>query len=213
MSNVPLSIGLTGAQRTGKSTLARAFAEAEGCFCLETGASNVFAQLGMDPKAEYPIETRLVIQEAILADMEAAYAKAGEQGSFIADRTPLDLAAYMLADVQRSTLAGNPKAAAMVKDYVERCLMSTGRWFSMVFLVQPGIALVEAPGKAPACPVFMEHMNALCLGLMNDRRTCNTTFRIDRGVTALERRVTAMSASVRRAQTSAEEAARLVTLH
>lgn len=185
-----MNIALTGGHRTGKTTLARAFAEAEGLTFVQTGTTQVFELLGKDPKADYPVGERLAIQEAILFALEKQYAAAATLGPvFIADRCPVDLAGYMLADVQRSTLAGEPAIADMVNDYVRRCIESTNRWFATVVLVQPGIALVEASGKAPACPAYIEHLNLIQSGLLVDERLQSRHYLIPRRYTSLQQRV------------------------
>lgn len=199
-------IGLTGAHRTGKTTLAEAFAQAVGIAFVRTSGSEVFRIIGRDPKAEYPIEERIAIQEGILYAFEKQYAHAASVSPvFVADRCPIDLAGYMLADVQRSTLAGDPDVAVMVNDYVRRCLESTNRWFGTVVLVQPGIALVEAEGKAPACLAFMEHLNALQAGLLVDERFESLHFMMPRRVTNLAQRVEALrNASLSALQSTAQ---------
>lgn len=199
-------LGLLGAQRVGKSTLANSFAEQQGLLYVQTSASEVFALLGKDPKIEYPIGERLAIQEAILYALERQYAAARAVSQlFITDRTPLDLAAYMLADLQRSTLANQPEVAQMVANYVQRCIEATNRWFAAVVLVQPGIALVEAPGKAPACPAFMEHMNAILGGLMLDDRLNSMHYKILRKHTSLEDRIDCINHVVASAQPQQKE--------
>ena len=186
-------IGLVGPQRCGKSTLAQAFAQVHGIPFVQTGASEVFALLGKDPKVDYPVEERLAIQEAILFALERQYAAAAKLTPvFIADRCPIDLASYMMADIQRSTLAGEPAIAAMVNDYVRRCLEATNRWFSTVVLVQPGIALVEAVEKAPACPANIEHINLIQSGLLLDDRLNARHYMIPRRCTDLQERVAAL---------------------
>ena len=68
-------IGLSGAHRTGKSSLARAFAEKHGIPFVETSASQVFKDLGVDPAATHDFSTRLTVQEEILKRFDAMYAK------------------------------------------------------------------------------------------------------------------------------------------
>jgi len=188
-------IGLTGANGTGKSTLAKAFAQAHGVPFMATSASDVFRCMGLDPKAEYPMEMRLVIQEMILGAFELQYAAAEKLSRFwIADRTPIDLASYLLADVQRSGLLENPKQAEMVNNYVRRCFDVASRHFSIIILVQPGIEVpLLREGKAPSCPAYMEHLNALQLGLLCDDRNMTRRFSIPRRVTALEDRLSAVN--------------------
>jgi predicted ATPase len=190
-------IGICGAQRVGKSTLAQAFAQKHELTFVKTSTSEVFAALGRDPKVEYPIDERISIQEAILYAIEKQYAAARKRHPvFVCDRTPLDLAMYMLADIQRSTLAGQPEVAGLVLDYVSRCFDSTNQWFSTVVMLQPGIKLVDEPGKAPACPVNIEHLNTIIGGLMLDQRLISRHYMIPRKYTNLEQRVDSLGNAI-----------------
>ena len=94
-----MSLGLCGTHRTGKSTLAKAYALAEGVPYLQTGATQVFLDMGLDPKVDYPLDVRIQIQKRILESFDKQYSAAGRD--FITDRTPIDMMAYTLADVQR----------------------------------------------------------------------------------------------------------------
>lgn len=161
--------------------------------------------LGKDPKIEYPIGERIAIQEAILHAFERQYAEASKRHEvWISDRTPIDLASYMLADVQRSTLVGAPGVADMVTGYVNRCLEATNRCFSTVVLVQPGIPLVEEEGKAPCCPAFIEHINALQAGLLLDQRLMTGHYMIPRRYTNLKDRIDSVAKAVEHATTMVE---------
>lgn len=186
-------IGLVGAQRTGKTTLARAFAQAQGIPFVATSASEVMRRLDLDPKVDYPLEVRLVAQETILAAFKIQYQQARATSSlFIADRTPIDLAAYMLADVQRSTLASQPQLVERVGKYLESCMLACSEFFSVIVLVQPGIKTAEEEGKAPACPIHMEHINSLAMGLLFDDRMLSQRYMVPRAITDLEQRVKAL---------------------
>jgi predicted ATPase len=191
-------IGLTGANDTGKTTLAKAFAQAKDIPFVQTSGSAVFKMLGLDPSKDYPIEERLAIQEAILQAFEIQYADATARTPlWISDRTPIDLASYMLADVSRETLAGKPGLARMIDDYKKRCIASANRFFSVVVLVQPGIPLTQnRPGKAPSCPAFMEHLNHLQFGLMKDESVHFKNFYIPRRYTELSQRVECLTNAV-----------------
>ncbi|MNV85840.1 hypothetical protein D3C71_1798230 [compost metagenome] len=119
---------------------------------------------------------------------------------FISDRSPIDLASYLLADVTRQTLAGQPEVAKAVNYYVKRCIESANRFFATIVLVQPGIALVEEEGKAPACPAYMEHLNALQLGLLTDSRLESRNYSIRRGYLDLDVRIQCLENCLRAAQ-------------
>ena len=161
--------------------------------------------IGKDPKVEYPIADRIAIQEAILHAFERQYADASRRYEvWISDRTPIDLAGYMLADVQRSTLVGSLGVANMVNDYVKRCLEVTNRCFSTVVLVQPGIPLVEEEGKAPCCPAFIEHLNALQAGLLLDQRLMTGHYMIPRRYTNLRDRIDSVAKAVEHATDAAK---------
>jgi len=196
-----MNLALVGAHRTGKSTLARAFAQTHDIPFVQTGATEVFKALGLDPKAEYPIAERIAIQTSILSAFEAQWLDAMSRSTFfISDRSPIDLASYLLADVTRQTLAGQPAVAEAVNYYVQRCLESANRFFATIVLVQPGIQLVEEEGKAPACPAYMEHLNALQLGLLTDSRLQARNYVIRRECLDLEVRVQCLGNCLRAAQ-------------
>lgn len=184
-------IGLSGTHGTGKTTLARAFAQKQDIPVVLTTASGVMHSLGLDPAADYPIDIRIGAQEAILHAFEKQYADATRRTPlFIADRTPLDLASYILADVQRATLLARPEVARLVTIYVQKCFVSLNRWFSTVLLVQPGIQIEPGrEGKAGACEAFMEHQNTLLRGLIGDTRSEVKGYVIPRTVTDLDERI------------------------
>jgi predicted ATPase len=180
-----MSIGLTGAQRTGKSTLARAFSVAENVPFLETGASQVFLDMGLDPKVDYPLDTRIEIQKRILDSFDRQYTAAGRD--FITDRTPLCMMAYMLADVQRQNVT--PEQARMIAKYVEDCSSVTNSHFTTLVVVQPGIPVIEAEGKAPANFAYMEHISMLVMGLAVSELILPAHYYIPRGMLNLADRV------------------------
>ncbi|HDR9086296.1 TPA: AAA family ATPase [Burkholderia vietnamiensis] len=182
-------IGLSGAQRTGKSTLAQAYAEATGVKFVPTSAAATFERLGYSPKADYPFETRLMIQREILRDMDRLYERSGVK--FITDRTPIDLLGYTLADVQRNNVPY--ELAADVDRYTQDCYESANRHFTTLILVQPGIQMVEAEGKAPAHRTHMEHLNYLMLGLLIDDRLQCDHFLIPKRYTSIEKRIEAIT--------------------
>jgi hypothetical protein len=182
-------LGLTGSHRSGKSTLAKAFADESGVKYVATGATATFERVGFDPKKDYDFATRLMIQREILRDCDRLYEKSGVR--FITDRTPIDFLGYTLADVTRENV---PYALTVeLERYIADCYACANRHFTTLVLVQPGIKPVEAPGKAPANPAYIEHLNALMLGLMaTDTLTCDH-YQIPRRCTDLDQRVAAVA--------------------
>lgn len=190
-------IGLCGAHRTGKTTLARLYAEKHKIRFVETSVSAIWHELGYDPATTYDFGTRLMIQEEILKRVDFVLSQhAGTE--FITDRTPLDMAAYTLADAIGDRVP--PTMQKRLAKYVEDCYHSTNRRFGVVLLVQPGIPLVDEPGKAPINEGYIEHLNSLILGLTVDERMRSTHFYMPRSLKDIDERMTALEAAVGRAK-------------
>ncbi|ALA59830.1 AAA family ATPase [Nitrospira moscoviensis] len=175
-------IGLCGAHRVGKTTLAQAVSQAAGIPFLKTHTSLLFTQKGLDPAQPMPFTTRLSIQREILAAAVAVWSRAA--GRFISDRTPLDMAAYTLADVQGTT----PGSDALLQ-YLEECVLHTNRFFSTLVVIPPGIPLVREPGKAALHEAYIEHVHTLVVGLCHDPRILAGVHLVPREVLSLNARV------------------------
>ena len=193
-------IGLSGAHRTGKSSLARAFAEKHGIPFVETSASQVFKDLGIDPAATHDFSTRLTVQEEILKRFDAMYAK--YPGEAITDRTPLDMLAYTLAEAVGNAVSQEDQAR--FKKYIESCIFVTNRRFSTILVVQPGIPVVWAEGKAALNDAYIEHLNSLILGLACDERIKPAHFYIPRDMTDMDERISALESAVGRTKKRAD---------
>ena len=115
-----MTLGLCGAHRVGKSTLAETFCADTGMLFLRTSVSSVFMHLGLDPAQDYPFSMRLSIQKAVLANLVETYRSAGTR-AFVTDRTPLDLIAYLLADVQRQNVT-DPDLISGLTTYIDQDL-------------------------------------------------------------------------------------------
>lgn len=155
-------MGLAGAHRVGKTSLARASAQALEVPFVETSASAVFARYGIAPDQPLSFQERMVIQDAILQDCIEKWS--GYKAGFITDRTPIDLMAYTVADIRGDTV---PEGAdVLVANYLHRCIEAANDHFMELMLIQPGIPVVPAPGKAALSQAYMEHLNTLMMGYM-----------------------------------------------
>ena len=157
-------IGLCGAHRTGKTTMASCCAKQYELLLVETTTSSVFAQHGLDPSAPMDFNQRLWIQDKVIAAAEQVWQQA--DSAFITDRTPLDMLAYTLAEVQGDTVY----EAGELQAYTQRCFAAVNRYFSSLVVVQPGIDLVEEAGKAALHRGYIEHLNSLIIGFCADER-------------------------------------------
>lgn len=163
MSHTPFRIGLLGAHNSGKTVLAEKLAEALSVRCIKTTTSAVFAARGIDPASTLDFETRLSVQNDVLDTATALWSATGEGGS-VSDRTSLDMAAYLLCDVQNETRASGRE----VREYVRRCYEVTGSCFDCIVLVSPGIKVTARPGKAAPNEAYIEHLHYTMLGLLAD---------------------------------------------
>lgn len=197
-----MSVGLCGAHRTGKTTLAREFAAKRNIQFVETSVSAIWRELGLDPSKHHDFETRLAVQEEILKRIDAKLANYSGL-DFITDRTPIDMAAYTLADaIHDSVPIGCQERLAK---YVNDCFEATNRRFSMILLVQPGIELVHEEGKAVMNAGYIEHLNSLILGLSVDERLTCAHFYLPRSMKGLQERTDALCATVDRLRARANE--------
>ena len=194
-------IGLMGAHRCGKTSLAKAFAEKHNIAFVQTGASAVFKDMGLDPATHYDFQTRLTVQEEILRRFDVQYAEIGAKLA-ITDRTPIDLLAYTMAEaVQQAVLEDQQ---ARFKKYVQNCIDVTNKRFGVLLVVQPGIKVVAEEGKAALNDAYIEHLNSIILGLSVDERIKAAHFYIPRHMTSLEERLAALDFATERARKRAE---------
>ena len=178
-----MTIGLCGSHRTGKTTLAEDISQRTGILFVKTSTSEVFKEHGLDPSKPMEFSKRLWIQHKILDAAEKAWNSS--HGQFITDRTPLDMAAYTLADIQGSTEVDFGE----LEGYLGRCIRVTNAFSKLLVLVQPGIPLVYETGKAALNEGYLEHLNFLILGLCNDDRIKGTLLYLPRDITDREARV------------------------
>lgn len=205
-----MAIGLFGAHRTGKTTLARAYAGKHGIRFIETSVSAIFRDLGLDPARPMSFGRRLSVQREILDRLDALYERDAGQ-SVIYDRCPLDLLGYTLAEAVGNAVKERDQAA--FERYVQDCFEVLNRRFSLLLLVQPGIALAPEAGKAALNPAYIEHLNSLMLGLSADPRNSVPRFYVPRTVLTIEERLRSLEDAVARSKTAIEATAGAVLLH
>jgi hypothetical protein len=164
-----LGVGLMGAHRTGKTTTARAVAQANGIGFLGSVGTTLARDMRLDLSKPLTFEQRLFYQEARLALFEKAYAELDTL--FVSDRTPLDLAAYLLAEVPATMT--DPGLVERVRLYISKCYDLTNTHFMHICLFRPdpGIPFVAEDNKAHESYAYQEQIHILCSGLLIDRRS------------------------------------------
>lgn len=186
-----------GAHRTGKTTLARAFAEKHNMTFVETSAGQVFKDMGLDPAVTYDFSTRLTVQEEILKRFDKQYAGHPKFGEAIADRTPLDMLAYTMAEADGNVVSDEDQNR--FREYSQKCFDVTNKRFAVLLVVQPGIDVIKAEGKAALNEAYIEHLNSLILGLSVDHRVDAAHFYVPRYMTDLSARIASLEFAVGKA--------------
>lgn len=189
-------VSVIGAHRTGKSTLAKHYAQKTGCLFLETSTSAVFAELGIDPAAKLDFKTRMDVQEKILEVLEGQYRSVSLKQDVITDRSPLDMVAYTMADCAGDAVPEDQQER--LAKYIDKCFEVTNRYFSVVVLVQPGIAMKPTPGKAAANPAYCELLNMILKACMGDDRLTIQGYHLKKSSLDLEKRYVALDFCVKR---------------
>ncbi|WP_323016375.1 AAA family ATPase [Castellaniella sp.] len=185
-----MSFGLSGPHRSGKTTLAKAFAEHEDIPLVQTTASGVFARLGLSPSETLSFEKRITVQRHILDAFDAQWgAVAG--GVFISDRTPIDMMAYTMVEIGQEPIGASNEAE--LTRYLKDCRNVLSMRFSTVVLLGSGIPIVDAPGKASLSRPFIDHLSMVIDGLCVMPGITPAVFRIDPSETGLAERVQALS--------------------
>ncbi|MFN9760664.1 MAG: AAA family ATPase [Pseudanabaena sp.] len=177
------NLGLCGAHRTGKTTLAIAISSHLNIPFVRTTTSQVFAQLGLDPAEPMDFQTRLFVQNHVLDAAEQVWQESASP--FISDRTPIDMIAYTFGDIQGKTDVD----FNLLSQYIDRCFASTNQFFQNLAIIQPGIPLVYEEGKAALNAAYIEHINVLVIGLCSDRRLKTNVFCNARDVINLKTRI------------------------
>lgn len=178
-------IMLAGAERTGKSTLAKAYAEARGLTYIPSRSSQVWTEMGLtpgplDPKTRVAFQWRVL--EAHIEDLKAV------KGPAISDRSTLDMLAYLTLDLQ-----GTGFDKKVVDAYAEKCWTTLARFATLVVLVQPGIPYVEEEGKLKRCEIRQEVMNTLISSFMTSPMVIPPVYRLGRSNTTLEGRINSLN--------------------
>jgi len=170
------NLGICGAHRTGKTTLAIALSEKLNIPFIRIDTSEIFARYNLDPTQPMDFRSRLPIQFEILDHATEIWFRADQP--FICDRTPLDMAAYLL-----SAIGNNNHDAWCEKKttkYLEACNRATEEYFQSIVLVPPAIPIVHEQGKASPSRGYIEHIHLLCLGLLQESAV--DAFVIDKNV-------------------------------
>lgn len=191
-------IGLIGAHRVGKSTLAGYIAAKYRFKFIPVSISKMQHKHGFDSSNQsYDFQTRMEIQEYLLFEFrdllythstipQTANMTRDVKPEPIFDRTPLDLIGYTLIHVTDQL---TDEQSAWLLDYIDQCIKLTNEYFTHIMLVQPGIPLVsDNTTSARASAGIIEHLNAVYLAYMVDPRVKSKTSILPREILDMDER-------------------------
>lgn len=173
-------IGLTGAHRVGKTTLAKQFSASMGIPYVDMSFSNaILDKMGLTSLEQInSLDQRLDYQLRRMELTEKALT--GWKEPIITDRTPLDVAAYTMADFGQLMSA---KQMELAEELVSEAHRITNARFRVMLLVYPGIPYIAEPGKPTPNLAYQAHIHTLILGLLADTRNRVSYFYLDRDTT------------------------------
>jgi nicotinamide riboside kinase len=158
-----MRIGITGPHRSGKTTLARALAEHYGIEFLTSVAGGAVRDHGFDMvNGNRLTPAGIDMQDDLMSRILMQAHNAGP--SFVADRTPLDAAAYLMADATAN--AGDRETRQRAVWYMEYSMKETSSLYDIVFVLPPAIPFEEEDGKAPDNDAYTEHFHLLIQGML-----------------------------------------------
>jgi len=156
----------TGAHRAGKTTLARRVASEYNLPYIASDAGRIATEMGVDLKGLVPLDLRIDYQTAVMADLFSKMSAPEAANGFVSDRAPLDLAAYLLADI--TAAVGTPDIHERIMQYVDQCIRATRNMADVVFLIPPGIPVEDHPHKPKVNPAYQWHHHFLVSGFAHE---------------------------------------------
>jgi predicted ATPase len=133
----------TGAHGAGKTTLCERIEAGSDLPFFKSEASATHRSFGVSPGADLPLETRFLVQSAILSNWLNQFHTAKRFGGGIFDRCPIDFAAYMLAGTPREA---DGRTSFLIQSYIQDC-MKACRDLDLLLLCHPHGTKMEARGE------------------------------------------------------------------
>ncbi|MEB8578177.1 AAA family ATPase [Cronobacter sakazakii] len=155
-------IGITGAQGSGKTTLAKFIDRHYGIPYVDAGVGKLMSELGVKVGEQLPLYERLQVQMEIAKHIEMI--TRGMEG-FVIDRTPLDVVAYTLDLAGQTNEERCIELALEIERFCYRAAVSN---FNAIVGLRPGVALSNADRsreqRASLDRLYVARIDALMCG-------------------------------------------------
>lgn len=158
--------GLTGASGTGKTTLAKRVAEDLGITYMPSSITECGRKHGFDTVGLMPLKDRIKLQMHLLEDHIQMVARADRP--LIVDRTPIDMIAYLMAELDmHSHKRLDKEEIETCEAYVDLCLETTTKLYDYVFVLGQ-LDHYEIKESRPADNrAYQTHTQLIMLGAMS----------------------------------------------
>lgn len=155
-----MSFGFAGPSSSGKSTLAKEVAKLSGLPYFAFPTTDLMAEIGVNGVDDLSMLDRVCVQSHLLSrywDLTQAHAR-----PFITDRTPIDIIAYMLAEVQMHGTP--PELIDKIDTLVTTALNATDCTFMALFTVRALPVYEVDPKRPPSNIAYHRHIEMLVDG-------------------------------------------------
>lgn len=106
-------------------------------------ATNIWTTIS--PSDNMTFGERIQVQEFLLDEMEALLGRTSSMNGFIIDRTPIDILAYLLTNIDGTTSSIFDSRG---QSFINRCIDLSAKNFTHFVVVSPGIPFVTDVGKS-----------------------------------------------------------------
>lgn len=161
-----MKIALFGAHRTGKTSLAKEFADATRIPFIKSTVSADMKNLNVETDSAYDMQKRLEIQEKIFESYKNLMS---DKVALITDRSPLDFALYTILEVSNN-FPNDIELISRYQNFLDSCIQEAKK-FDKIYLLQPGIEIVKEGGKGNSTKPVIDKLNLIALGLASKLET------------------------------------------
>ncbi|CAM3472632.1 hypothetical protein [Parendozoicomonas haliclonae] len=158
-------IGLCGANKNDKITLAKQISQKEDFLLISIDEEKILTSLGMKLGENYSFSERLGFYQSLLSHAEKEWSDTNGN-NFITDFTPLDIAARLMVETANTPLSAMEQAT--LYEFRESCEYQTEDSFTATLYVEPTETMMgkiaEKPGDITAS--HRECLDAVTRGLM-----------------------------------------------
>lgn len=190
--------GITGAHKSGKTTLAKAVAKRWNMKYVDAQLSSVLRAFGVSPNEQVPFAKRLEVQQNMVSHLINLLNDADE--NFITDRTFLDIAGYTLSYMPHTV---SDIESETVKMIVDQCYRAQAAFYDRTIILGNSFevgAMEVRDDKATFNWAWNFQLQAIMKGMvLNAANKCPVTFMPDTR-SSLDSRIDKMEAIIGEAQ-------------